>query len=101
MDMTSAAEARSWYENQRIGSSPNTANSVGHQNSSSGLDASDMGAFYALENGSPHRRYGYGYGSHGESFFYLIFLLFFFILFKCKKKRDYFRCASVVKIKFM
>lgn len=68
MDMTSAAEARSWYENQRLGGSPNTTTSA-HQSASSGVDASDMGAFYALENGTAHRRYSYAsYGSHGKSF---------------------------------
>ncbi|XP_063705798.1 GATA-binding factor C isoform X2 [Culicoides brevitarsis] len=66
MDMTSAAEARSWYENQRLGGSPNTGTSA-HQ-SSGGVDASDVGAFYPIENGSAHRRYGYaGYGSHAAS----------------------------------
>uniref|UniRef100_A0A336MNX9 CSON004378 protein n=1 Tax=Culicoides sonorensis TaxID=179676 RepID=A0A336MNX9_CULSO len=69
MDMTSAAEARSWYENQRLGGSPNTGAST-HQ-SSGGVDTSDVGAFYPIENGSAHRRYGYpSYGSHGE-FIYL------------------------------
>lgn len=67
MDMTSAAEARSWYENQRLGGSPSTGGlGSTHQNAGSGVDASDMGAFYAIENGSAHRRYGYGYGSHGK-----------------------------------
>uniref|UniRef100_A0A336MRY0 CSON000367 protein n=1 Tax=Culicoides sonorensis TaxID=179676 RepID=A0A336MRY0_CULSO len=72
MDMTSAAEARSWYENQRLGGSPNTGAST-HQ-SSGGVDTSDVGAFYPIENGSAHRRYGYpSYGSHGEFTFILIF----------------------------
>ncbi|XP_037923363.1 GATA-binding factor C isoform X2 [Hermetia illucens] len=69
MDMTSTAEAaRSWYESPRLGGSPNTTGlggSASHQgvtgSSSSGLDASEMGAFYALETSSHHRRYYSGY----------------------------------------
>lgn len=76
MDMTSAAEARSWYENQRLGGSPNTGASA-HQ-SSGGVDTSDVGAFYPIENGSAHRRYGYaGYGSHGELDKQLMLFTFF------------------------
>ncbi|CAD7092203.1 unnamed protein product [Hermetia illucens] len=75
MDMTSTAEAaRSWYESPRLGGSPNTTGlggSASHQgvtgSSSSGLDASEMGAFYALETSSHHRRYYSGYHpSHGK-----------------------------------
>lgn len=75
--MTSAAEARSWYENQRLGGSPNTGASA-HQ-SSGGVDTSDVGAFYPIENGSAHRRYGYGaYGSHGELWLFYIFIIYKF-----------------------
>lgn len=90
MDMTSTAEAARWYDNPRLGGggSPNTGggsgagpagagNGIGPLGNShvaaaamaaangGGLDASDMGAFYALENGS--RRYYSGhYSPHGK-----------------------------------
>ena len=64
MDMTSAAEARSWYDNQRLGGSP-ASSSVGHQ--SGGVDPSEMNPFYpALENSSHRRYYPTSYGPHGE-----------------------------------
>lgn len=83
MDMT--AEAARWYDSPRLGGSPNTGaggpsgggNGVGigplgnshaavAAANGGGLDASDMGAFYALENGS--RRYYSGhYSPHGKS----------------------------------
>lgn len=86
MDMT--AEAARWYDSPRLGGSPNTGvgggvgggpgsgNGVGPLGNShaaaavaaangGGLDATDMGAFYALENGS--RRYYSGhYSPHGK-----------------------------------
>jgi selenocysteine lyase/cysteine desulfurase len=72
MDMTSTAEASRWYSNQRLPGSPNSSALV-HQNSagtgsSSGVDASEMSAYYALENSNAHRRYypTAGYGPHGE-----------------------------------
>lgn len=72
MDMSSAAESR-WYDNPRLGGSPNAgtshqnAGSAGASNANNGglVDTSDMGAFYSLENAG-HRRYGYGYGPHGK-----------------------------------
>lgn len=74
MDMTSTAEASRWYENQRLAGSPNTSLAA-HQASGGGLDSSEMGAFYALENGGPHahRRYYSGYGPHHGMFFYIFF----------------------------
>ena len=71
MDMTATAEAaRSWYENPRLGGSPNStglsSGASGHQSVSSGstgLDGPDMGAFYALESSGHHRRY-YSAGYH-------------------------------------
>jgi len=96
MDMTSTAEAatRSWYDNPRLGGSPqtnglsSTGSSLGHHSLSSGssgvgssaglaggggsgscglgLDSSDMSAFYALESNGHHRRYYSGYHQHGE-----------------------------------
>lgn len=77
MDMTSAAESR-WYDNPRLGSSPNAGTSHqgggggggGTSNGGNGLvDASDMGAFYSLENaGHARRYYSTGYGPHGKHF---------------------------------
>ncbi|KAG5672207.1 hypothetical protein PVAND_002351 [Polypedilum vanderplanki] len=59
MDMTSTAEASRWYGNQRLPGSPNTA--LAHQNASGSaggsVDASEMSAYYALENSNAHRRY--------------------------------------------
>lgn len=73
MDMTSTAEAR-WYDNPRLGSSPN-ASAGTHQGGGGGggIDASDMGAFYSLENAGHRRYYSTGYG-HGKSLeiFYLV-----------------------------
>lgn len=70
--MTSTAEASRWYGNQRLPGSPNSSALV-HQNaggsgSSGGVDASEMSAYYALENSNAHRRYysAAGYGPHGE-----------------------------------
>lgn len=85
MDMT--AEAARWYDSPRLGGSPNTGGAggglggggnggigpLGNSHAAAaaaaanggGLDASDMGAFYALENGS--RRYYSGhYSPHGK-----------------------------------
>lgn len=71
MDMTSAAESR-WYDNPRLGGSPSAGTS--HQSAggsssagsaNNGLDASDMGAFYSLENAGHRRYYSTGYGPHG------------------------------------
>lgn len=72
MDMTSAAESR-WYDNPRLSGSPNagtshqTAGSTGTANANNGgiVDASDMGAFYSLENAGHRRYYSTGYGPHG------------------------------------
>lgn len=70
MDMTSTAEARSWYGNQRLPGSPNS--SALHQNaggSGGGVDASEMSAYYALENSNAHRRYysaAAGYSPHSK-----------------------------------
>jgi len=62
MDMTSTAEASRWYGNQRLPGSPNSAAlAAAHQNAGSsagsGVDASEMSAYYALENSNAHRRY--------------------------------------------
>lgn len=73
MDMSSSTETARWYDNPRLGGSP----SMGHQNASGSVDASDMGALYALEN-SGHRRYYSGYAPHSKS-------KFIFILFERKK----------------
>jgi hypothetical protein len=76
MDMTSTAEASRWYGNQRLPGSPNT--SLAHQNASSsggsgGVDASEMSAYYALENSNAHRRYysaaAAGYSPHSKSIY--------------------------------
>ncbi|GAB0090583.1 GATA-binding factor C [Sergentomyia squamirostris] len=67
MDMTSTAEAARWYDNPRLGGSPNAgaaAASGAHQSATGGVDASDMGAFYALENGGHRRYYSTGYAPH-------------------------------------
>ena len=68
--MTSTAEASRWYGNQgRLPGSPNTALSA-HQNaggSAGSVDASEMSAYYALENSNAHRRYysaAAGYSPH-------------------------------------
>lgn len=76
MDMTSTADSVRWYDTPRVGGSPNTGGAPsGGNHQSGGVDSSDMGAFYSLENGG-HRRYSsYGY-SHGEFFFFLIYLFF-------------------------
>ncbi|XP_037026169.1 GATA-binding factor C isoform X3 [Bradysia coprophila] len=63
MDMTSTAESARWYDNPRLGASPNTGGSS-HQ--SGGVDASDMGAFYALENAGHRRYYSTGYAPHAS-----------------------------------
>lgn len=75
MDMTSTAEASRWYGNQRLPGSPNSSAIGSHQNSvgsggSGGVDASEMSAYYALENSNAHRRYYQtaGYGPHGKCF---------------------------------
>lgn len=78
MDMTSAAEARSWYDNQqRLGASPGTSAAVlGHQSAAVAaaaavMDPSDLNPFYPMENGSHHhhhhhrRYYPSSYGPHG------------------------------------
>lgn len=71
MDMTSTAEASRWYGNQRLPGSPNTALSA-HQNaggSAGSVDASEMSAYYALENSNAHRRYysaAAGYNPHSK-----------------------------------
>lgn len=69
MDMTSTAEASRWYGNQRLPGSPNTA--LAHQNAGASaggsVDASEMSAYYALENSNAHRRYysaAAGYSPH-------------------------------------
>lgn len=62
--MTSTAESARWYDNPRLGASPNTGGSS-HQ--SGGVDASDMGAFYALENAGHRRYYSTGYAPHGKN----------------------------------
>lgn len=68
MDMTSTAESARWYDNPRLGGSPNTG---GGSHQSGGVDASDMGAFYALENAGHRRYYSTGYAPHGKNqFFY-------------------------------
>lgn len=75
MDMT--AEAARWYDNPRLGGgggggSPNTVGlgngGAGHPNlNAGGVDPSDMGAFYALENGASRRYYSTGhYSPHGK-----------------------------------
>lgn len=71
MDMTSTAEASRWYGNQRLPGSPNTA--LAHQNASAStggsVDASEMSAYYALENSNAHRRYysaAASYSPHSE-----------------------------------
>ncbi|XP_062703035.1 GATA-binding factor C-like [Aedes albopictus] len=77
MDMTSAAEARSWYDNQqRLGASPGTSAAVlGHQSAAVAaaaavMDPSDLNPFYPMENGSHHhhhhhrRYYPSSYGPH-------------------------------------
>ena len=69
--MTSTAEASRWYGNQRLPGSPNTALSA-HQNAGSSagsVDASEMSAYYALENSNAHRRYysaAAGYSPHSK-----------------------------------
>ncbi|XP_037943871.1 GATA-binding factor C-like [Teleopsis dalmanni] len=96
MDMTSTAEAaaRSWYDNPRLGGSPQTnglgsagSGLVGHHSLTGGaslggsaaglgsgsggggggglgLDSTDMSAFYALESNGHHRRYYSSYHQH-------------------------------------
>lgn len=85
MDMTSAAESR-WYDNPRLSGSPNagtshqSAGSTGTANANNGgiVDASDMGAFYSLENAGHRRYYSTGYGPHGNLHFILYFLYLHF-----------------------
>lgn len=74
MDMSSATESARWYDNPRLSGSPNagtshqSAGSTGTASANNGgiVDASDMGAFYSLENAG-HRRpyYSTGYAPHG------------------------------------
>ncbi|XP_031634050.1 GATA-binding factor C isoform X1 [Contarinia nasturtii] len=72
MDMTSA-ESR-WYDNPRLSGSPNagtshqSTGSSGTANANNGgiVDASDMGAFYSLENAGHRRYYSTGYGPHAS-----------------------------------
>ncbi len=71
MDMTSTAEASRWYGNQRLPGSPNST--LAHQNAGAsagaGVDASEMSAYYALENSNAHRRYysaAAGYSPHSK-----------------------------------
>ncbi|XP_055689719.1 GATA-binding factor C isoform X8 [Lutzomyia longipalpis] len=67
MDMTSTAEAARWYDNPRLGGSPNAGAATAsgaHQAATGGVDTSDMGAFYALENGGHRRYYSTGYTPH-------------------------------------
>lgn len=64
MDMTSTADSSRWYDNPRLGGSPNTAG--GSHQGVGGVDASDMGAFYALENAGHRRYYSSGYAPHGK-----------------------------------
>lgn len=80
MDMTSTAEASRWYGNQRLPGSPNSALSA-HQNaggSAGSVDASEMSAYYALENSNAHRRYysaaAAGYSPHSMYHFSLLLL---------------------------
>lgn len=80
MDMTSTAEASRWYGNQRLPGSPNSALSA-HQNaggSAGSVDASEMSAYYALENSNAHRRYysaaAAGYNPHSMYHFSLLLL---------------------------
>ncbi|XP_055543803.1 transcription factor GATA-3-like isoform X3 [Wyeomyia smithii] len=68
MDMTSAADARSWYDNQRLGGSPSTsAAALGHQSATAGVDPTEMNPFYPLENGTHRRYYPSSYGPHAAS----------------------------------
>lgn len=87
MDMTSTAEASRWYGNQRLPGSPNSALSA-HQNaggSAGSVDASEMSAYYALENSNAHRRYysaaAAGYSPHSMYHFYTQFYNTISILF--------------------
>ncbi|XP_055619084.1 GATA-binding factor C isoform X2 [Toxorhynchites rutilus septentrionalis] len=67
MDMTSAAEARSWYDNQRLGGSPGTSvAALGHQSAAAAVDPTEMNPFYPLENGSHRRYYPSSYGPHAS-----------------------------------
>lgn len=98
MDMTSTAEAaaRSWYDNPRLGSSPQANGlsgagaGLGHHALTAagstamgggaglgggggggggglgGLDTTDMSAFYALESNGHHRRYYPSYHQHSK-----------------------------------
>lgn len=98
--MTSTAETR-WYENPRLGGSPNAGTS--HQGSSSGgnasgngnnggiVDASDMGAFYSLENAGHRRYYSTGYAPHGK--FHIPFSKSFII----RLKTDFFRVSTKIQ----
>lgn len=63
MDMTSTADSARWYDNPRLGGSPNTGG--GNHQGNGGVDTSDMGAFYALENANHRRYYSTGYAPHG------------------------------------
>lgn len=72
MDMSSATESR-WYDNPRLGGSPNAgtshqsgAGSSGSSNANNGgIGDADMGAFYSLENAGHRRYYSTGY-PHGK-----------------------------------
>ncbi|XP_038108221.1 trans-acting T-cell-specific transcription factor GATA-3 isoform X2 [Culex quinquefasciatus] len=67
MDMTSAAEARSWYDNQRLAASPGTTAGLGgHQSVGAGMDPTEMNPFYPLENGSHRRYYPTSYAPHAS-----------------------------------
>lgn len=95
MDMTSTADSSRWYDNPRLGGSPSNGiggggggvggvgGGGGHQMGGGGggglggglgggsnVDASDMGAFYALDNANHRRYYSSGYAPHGKCFFF-------------------------------
>lgn len=92
MDMTSTAEASRWYGNQRLPGSPNTALSA-HQNAGSSagsVDASEMSAYYALENSNAHRRYysaAAGYSPHSK-YRNIFFILATAVLFRTAHLHD-------------
>lgn len=78
MDMTSTAESARWYDNPRLGGSPNTG---GGSHQSGGVDASDMGAFYALENAGHRRYYSTGYAPHGKNQFFIFLIKYFAVIY--------------------
>lgn len=99
------AEAARWYDSPRLGGSPNTGgvggggNGIGPLGNShaaaavaaanGGLDASDMGAFYALENGS--RRYYSGhYSPHGKCLITIIMIIIGVSLLECFERGNLF-----------